>query len=297
MSDVVGQARTARERLASGLAALQAPDVPARLMDVAAPVAQAMAVLHNIETTRGAALGRAPEAVRFLRTALAELQAQPPQVPAVAQAVASVAGSLSVVHDLAALAAQAPQPAAARPAAPAAAAPAAAARPAAPVAVAPIAAPAQPQRLAPAPGGAYHPAQPPPQFVPIADERPSSSFPPAAPGEPWRVEAALGAHSASNFYKGLSANDIIVGGGIFVATYQAPPIGSEVLLKIAMPGGYEFEARGFVQWTRATSLSQPSGGVHAPPGFGARFSMISEEGRQLVHRYVRNREPLFYDDL
>jgi hypothetical protein len=38
-------------------------------------------------------------------------------------------------------------------------------------------------------------------------------------------------------------------------------------------------------------------GHEVPPGFGARFTEISQEGRQLVYRYVRNREPLFYDDL
>jgi hypothetical protein len=32
------------------------------------------------------------------------------------------------------------------------------------------------------------------------------------------------------------------------------------------------------------------------PGFGAQFSEISDEGRGLIQRYVRNREPLFYDD-
>ena len=34
-----------------------------------------------------------------------------------------------------------------------------------------------------------------------------------------------------------------------------------------------------------------------PPGYGAQFTQITPEGRQLVYRYVRNREPLFYDDL
>ena len=37
-------------------------------------------------------------------------------------------------------------------------------------------------------------------------------------------------------------------------------------------------------------------GGDAPPGFGAQFTAITAEARQLVYRYVRNREPLFYDD-
>jgi hypothetical protein len=110
---------------------------------------------------------------------------------------------------------------------------------------------------------------------------------------PLRVEAELGAHSPTNFYKGLSGNDIIDSGGIFVATYQIPPVGSDVVVKVSLPGGYEFEALGVVAWTR----DAPNSGADSPPGFGAKFSQISPEGRQLVYRYVRNREPLFHDDL
>jgi hypothetical protein len=107
-----------------------------------------------------------------------------------------------------------------------------------------------------------------------------------------RVEAALGAHSTTNFYKGLSGNDIIESGGIFIATYQIPRIGSNLLIHVSLPGGYEFEAAAVVRWTRESSQA----GSDAPPGFGAQFTQISPEGRQLVYRYVRNREPLFHDD-
>jgi Tfp pilus assembly protein PilZ len=104
------------------------------------------------------------------------------------------------------------------------------------------------------------------------------------------VEAALGAHSATNFYKGLSGNDVIDDGGVFIATYRIPRIGQEIWLRVSMPGGYEFDARAEVKWTREGGTSD------APPGFGAQFREISQEGRQLVYRYVRNREPLFHDD-
>jgi hypothetical protein len=117
--------------------------------------------------------------------------------------------------------------------------------------------------------------------------------PPRGGGAPaQRVEAELGAHSATNFYKGLSGNDVIDSGGIFIATYQIPPIGQDLIIKVSLPGGYEFEAMGVVKWTR----DAPNSGADAPPGFGAQFTQISPEGRQLVYRYVRNREPLFHDD-
>jgi Tfp pilus assembly protein PilZ len=110
------------------------------------------------------------------------------------------------------------------------------------------------------------------------------------------VNAELGVHSATNFYKGLSGNDLFDSGGIFIATYQIPPIGRELLIHVSMPGGYEFDAKGIVRWTREAPLSS-AGGVESPPGFGAQFTELAQEGRQLIQRYVRNREPLFHDDL
>jgi hypothetical protein len=123
---------------------------------------------------------------------------------------------------------------------------------------------------------------------------------PAAAGGPSnvpRVEAELGAHSSTNFYKGLSSNDIIESGGVFIATYQIPPIGRELLIHVSMPGGYEFEARGIVRWAREAPASSAGASTDAPPGYGAQFTQITPEAKQLVYRYVRNREPLFHDDL
>ena len=107
------------------------------------------------------------------------------------------------------------------------------------------------------------------------------------------VAAELGAHSPSNFYKGLSGNDIVDHGGLFVSTYKLPKLGQPVRIRVSLPGGYEFEANAIVRWR-----SEPSdGGSDAPPGFGAQFTEITPEARQLVYRYTRNREPMFHDDL
>jgi len=154
--------------------------------------------------------------------------------------------------------------------------------------------PPAPARQAP-PAQAYQqpPAAPAAQ-APTTARAAGPAVPPqavAAPGT-LRLEAELGAHSGTNFYKGLSGNDVIDSGGIFIATYQIPAIGQQLSLRVSMPGGYEFEALGVVRWTRDT----PDGG-DGKPGFGAQFTQITPEGRQLVYRYVRNREPLFHDDL
>jgi hypothetical protein len=107
------------------------------------------------------------------------------------------------------------------------------------------------------------------------------------------IDVELGTFTPSNFYKGLGASDVIEHGGIFVATYKIPKVGSAVSLRVRLPGDYEFYASAMVRWTREHGGS----GDSAEPGFGARFMQISPEGRQLVQRYTRNREPLFYDDL
>jgi hypothetical protein len=331
MSDPVSLARGARENLARGLAALQGPGVPQHLIAAAEPIAQAMSALHRIEATQGAARGEAgPTALQGARQALGILQAVPPGSPAVDQALEAIAGSLGLIHQLAQAAAPA-QPAAAfagtvvmnpqqASVVPMSAAPqtqpsqhhpyANYAEPAPQVAYAqpawqqPAPQPAQQAWPAPAQQAFQEPVpqpaqqawqQPPQQPAQQAWPAPTAQPAPAMAGGVLRVEAELGAHSATNFYKGLSGNDVIDSGGIFIATYQIPEIGRQLAIKVSMPGGYEFEAMGVVRWTRDAPPS--SSGGDSSPGYGAQFTQISQEGRQLVYRYVRNREPLFHDDL
>jgi hypothetical protein len=332
----VTTARAAREALARGLNALQSdPNIPPQFLDLAAPIAQAMGALHAIERSNGTQLvPHAEVALTHTREALGQLQAQPTAHAALMVAMEAVASSLSNVHALSrmaaapvaqppaaaayaatALAAQMPAPAAPPPQAapppvyappmqaapaPVYAPPAAAAPAPAPVYAPPVQAAPAPAQAAPAPA-AY--ARDPFAASPKAAEPargaaaapPKSSFHPPSPpaaDDAHVVNADLGTHSATNFYKGLSGNDIIEHGGLFVSTYMIPKIGTVVRLKISLPGGYEFEANAVVKWAR--ELSDDQG---APPGFGAQFTQITPEARQLVYRYTRNREPLFHDDL
>lgn len=346
MSDVVASARTARERLAQGLGALQGPGVPEHLLTVAEPIARAMSHLHRIETSGGGAVREAaPQALEAVRAALGMLQSQPVNHPSVDLALQSVAESLGAVHQLVKVTSAPPQaPVQPYPAQMPFAATALAAAPndiratqrtpptnaqaPAPMATAPvplataaathISVGAPPPSSA-TPDSAFAPnstlqsqgaerafnapgaerAPNPSARAPVVATQPQQQrttqpepVAPAgvAPGQ-LRVEAALGAHSPTNFYKGLSGNDVVDAGGIFVATYQIPRIGTPLLLKVSLPGGYEFEAQAIVRWTREPASDTAS------PGFGAQFTVISPEGRQLVYRYVRNREPLFHDDL
>jgi hypothetical protein len=75
VSDPLSTSRTARESLARGLNALQAdPSVPSHLVDLAAPIAQAMGALHQYERTNQLA-PHADVALNHVRGALARLQA------------------------------------------------------------------------------------------------------------------------------------------------------------------------------------------------------------------------------
>jgi hypothetical protein len=325
LSDIATTAKNARESLARGLSALQSdPTVPPHIIDLATPIAQAMSALHQIERSNGTQLVPfADTALGNVRTALSALQTQPQNHPAIAQAMEAVAGSLGLVHAINKLVSQ-QGPAIQN--APTAPVQAAAFAPTAPQAVVPAApmygTPPQQGYQAPTPqayGGGFpapnqQPVQPvrdpfaapqQPQRSPMAATTaapagvnpfppgtPTSGRPPAPPAidNAAVIAADLGAHSPTNFYKGLSGNDIIDHGGLFVSTYMIPKIGAPVRLRVSLPGGYEFEANAIVQWAREQ-------GGDAPPGFGAKFTHITPEARQLVYRYVRNREPLFHDDL
>jgi uncharacterized protein (TIGR02266 family) len=124
--------------------------------------------------------------------------------------------------------------------------------------------------------------------APVSAAAPASKAQPSSAGGP--VDVELGIHSSSNFYKGLGGNDVIDHGGLFIATYKIPKIGTAVAVRVLLPGDLEFGAKAVVQWTREASGS-------SEPGYGVRFTQISQEGRHLVYRYTRNREPMFYDDL
>lgn len=385
MADPIELAKSARSTLANALSALQShPEAPEDLLEIAAPIAQSMGVLHRIEKKDGKDLSEVPDALDKVRGALDSLQQLDLDHEAVDDAMEHVAGSLAKLFALSKLAKAAkasspgtgasgyrtpepvapkpptnPEPAVARPQGSARTSPATrpdapvAKPPTAPAAMAPTAPqpqftprgtvkmddasaiqaqvraevarteglsggidmpPARPlndaktvpdpaaaaaQAAAPAqptvplgPGGPHHghvPAQASPGMAP--QRVPGMTDAPVPSTGAQHVEVELGAHSSSNFYKGLSGNDVVEHGGIFVQTYQIPPVGAAVALRVLLPGDNEFDADALVQWTRETRSGE------SDPGFGAKFTRISDAGRQLIYRYVRNREPMFYDDL
>jgi hypothetical protein len=110
-----------------------------------------------------------------------------------------------------------------------------------------------------------------------------------------RLDALLGANSASNFYRGFDGDDVVDHGGVFVATYNLPSLGQRIALRVSLPDGRDFTTRGVVKWRR---LPAPDGShpQDIPPGFGLSMEEVSDDARALIARYVNNREPLFHDD-
>jgi hypothetical protein len=277
-------AHGARQSLARGLEALQAVDAPRALLDVAQPAARAMGVLVELEKApHGLVASSVDPALEALREGLRLLQL-PEHVehPAAARSMAAIAETLGVVIELAReLEAQ-------------------------PVASAAFTRTLQPGPMLvqpPAPPRAPAPEKPPEPKVVIGGAAAAGILRRQISRDPDLrvIEAPLGTNSPSNFYSGLAGGDVVLSGGLFVATYQVPEVGEAVLLEIGLPGGYEFLAKAIVGWTRSAAEAptglHSGGGSAEPPGFGARFTELTEEGRALIRRYVRNREPLFHDDL
>ena len=99
------------------------------------------------------------------------------------------------------------------------------------------------------------------------------------------VEVEVTFESAIQLYTGLSGD--ISRGGVFIPTYQPPPIGEEVTLEVSLPNG-RVDATGVVRWRREAS-------EHAPPGIGIEFVNVPREGRDLLAEFCDARTPLYYD--
>jgi uncharacterized protein (TIGR02266 family) len=103
-----------------------------------------------------------------------------------------------------------------------------------------------------------------------------------------RMQAAVDFGSDNNFFNGFSAN--ISDGGLFVATVNLLPIGTEIELHFSLPSGERIQAQGVVRWVREVSDKHPD----AFPGIGVQFTRLDEQAQAAVERFVHSREPMFY---
>jgi hypothetical protein len=112
----------------------------------------------------------------------------------------------------------------------------------------------------------------------------------AGSGGPLVYEVALSASSQSNFYRGLTGNDVVRDGGLFVATYEKlPPLGARVQVRLAFPGGVQADVEGPVV-SRQDLVGED--GTELVPGFAIRLERLNNDTYALITQFARQREPL-----
>lgn len=104
------------------------------------------------------------------------------------------------------------------------------------------------------------------------------------------VEADVTFESESNFYQGFSEN--ISEGGLFLVTYLTRKPGETLTVRFSLPGVERiFEVLTEVRWVRHGDSER---GLR--PGLGVRFLNLPDADRRTIERFVRKRDPIFYDE-
>lgn len=131
-------------------------------------------------------------------------------------------------------------------------------------------------------------AAPTPKMAPKAEV--PSNLPPKKHRTTNRVkmQAAVDFSSDDNFFNGFSAN--ISDGGLFVATVNVLPLGTEVDLSFSLPSGHRIEAKGVVRWVREVNDKLPD----AFPGMGVQFASLSNSAQVAIDQFMAQRDPLFF---
>ncbi len=113
-----------------------------------------------------------------------------------------------------------------------------------------------------------------------------------------RVEIAealrfhLGDETSPTFWTGLARN--ISSGGLFVNTYNVPPIGETISVRVRLPGAPEaVNLSAMVVWTRSEHVAEDSSHV----GFGARFLDLTPEAEKALNAYLKKVESIFHDTM
>jgi len=138
--------------------------------------------------------------------------------------------------------------------------------------------------LTPVPDGASFrdslPAVRPPPLPPQHEKRQSPRM---------VLQSEVGFETESNFYTGFIED--ISEGGIFVATWELLPRGSEVDVELELPTGHIVRGRAIVRWLRDLRDEQ----ADSPPGMGMQFCDLLVEDRNAINTFIATRSPLFFD--
>jgi len=103
------------------------------------------------------------------------------------------------------------------------------------------------------------------------------------------IEVEVSLESENNFFSGIT-NDISEG-GVFVATVDTPPLGSEVTVLLKLGDGEPWRIEGVVRWIRDVSASCDG----CPPGCGLQWIRISDEVLAYISSFVKHRDTILFD--
>lgn len=134
--------------------------------------------------------------------------------------------------------------------------------------------------------------------LPLVTRRAEQQPPVPPPPEGDRREATrrdiaveIGFQSETNFFTGLSMD--ISTGGLFVATYDVPPVGTRINVNFSLPHGPMLSLDGVVRWVREYNPAIPE----MVPGIGVSFVNLSLADEAAINEYLAWSAPLLYEDI
>lgn len=105
-----------------------------------------------------------------------------------------------------------------------------------------------------------------------------------------RMQASVGLHTATNFFTGFSLD--LSEGGVFIATAEKLPPGTEVDLEFTLPSGRKIHGTGVIRWSRDIDDRRPE----QMPGLGVQFKDLAGEELEAVRQFVAQRDPILFRD-
>lgn len=106
----------------------------------------------------------------------------------------------------------------------------------------------------------------------------------------FKVETRVDLETESNFYGGFTFD--LSTGGVFVTMFDAlPEVGTRVELSFELPGSARLSVTAVVRWKREANHARQG----LVPGVGLQFLELPQSAREAIERFVRGREPMFYD--
>ncbi len=104
------------------------------------------------------------------------------------------------------------------------------------------------------------------------------------------IEVEVDLESDNTFYTGLTEN--ISEGGLFVATFDLHPVGTEFNVSLTLEGMPTIEARAEVRWLRESHTASRDYAM----GMGMRFLDLAEDDRATIQAFMECRAPLYMEE-